>query len=326
MRFLGVDGGGTKTEFLIIDETGNILSRSIKATSHYKQTSLSNFKDVLESGIKDVCGPIDLLPQEIDYSFIGIPGYGEIASDVDELEGIVEEILGNKNYKCGNDSEAAWAGSLACKPGINIVAGTGAIGFGIDSKGNIKRASGWGDLCGDEGSAYWISLKLIEVFTKQADGRRAKTPLYEIVKEELKIKDDFEILDIVLNKLERRRDKIASLANLLFIAAQAGDYVAKDIYKDAAKEHFLTIRALIEKLSFDPEEEILVSFSGGVFKAGKYILEPLESLINAYRKDIKLIESILSPASGAAFYALVLKGESSEGVVERLQRQEDRMR
>lgn len=326
MRFLGVDGGGTKTEFLIIDETGKILSRSIKATSHYKQTSFSNFKDVLESGVRDVCEPIDLLPQRIDYSFIGIPGYGEIVSDIDKLEGIVEEVLGSKNYKCGNDSEVAWAGSLACKPGINIVAGTGAIGFGIDSKGYTQRASGWGDLCGDEGSAYWISLKLIEAFTKQADGRIPKTRLYEIVKEELKIEEDFEILDIVLNKLDRRRNRIASLARLLFRAAEADDDIAKEIYKDAAREHFLTIKALVEKMNFNLDEEILVSFSGGVFKAGKYILEPLESLINDYGRDIKLIESILSPASGAALYALVLKeGKSSKELVERLQSQEEKL-
>nr|WP_300005545.1 BadF/BadG/BcrA/BcrD ATPase family protein [Tissierella sp.] len=321
MRFLGVDGGGTKTEFLIIDERGNILSRSIKSTSHYKQTSFSNFKEVLESGVRDVCDHIDLLPQRIDYSFIGIPGFGEIDSDVDKLEAIVEEVLGSKNYKCGNDSEAAWAGSLACNPGINIVAGTGAIGFGVDSRGKIQRASGWGDLCGDEGSAYWISLKLIEAFTKQSDGRMEKTPLYRIFKEELKIEDDFEILDIVLNKFERRRDKIASLASILFIAAEAGDPMAAEIYKDAAREHFLIIKSLVEKMDFKKDKEIFVSYSGGVFKAKKYVLEPLESLISEYRGDIKLIKPILDPASGAALYALKIYGEDVKRATDRLENQ-----
>ena len=220
-----------------------------------------------------------------------------------------------------NDSEVAWAGSLACNPGINIVAGTGAIGFGIDSKGNTRRASGWGDLCGDEGSAYWISLKMIEAFTKQADGREERTRLYNIVRDELEIEDDFEILDIVLNKLDRRRDKIASLANLLFIAAEDDDHIAIEIYKEAAREHFLTIRALVEKMEFEEDEEILVSYSGGVFKSGKHILEPLESLIKSYRSDIKLIKPILNPGSGAALYALKLSGQNTKSVVEKLKEQ-----
>lgn len=69
------------------------------------------------------------------------------------LNSIVGKALSSSNYKCGNDSQAAWAGSLACQPGVNIVAGTGAIGFGVDANGNMARASGWGPFCGDEGSA-----------------------------------------------------------------------------------------------------------------------------------------------------------------------------
>ena len=223
MYFFGVDGGGTKTEFLIIDENGKMLARNLQPTSHYKQTSFSNFKHVIESGVTDVCKQLNISIKDLTYSFIGIPGYGEIVEDIPKLEKIVFEIINSNNFKCGNDSEVAWAGSLACQPGINLVAGTGSIGFGHDKNNNIARTGGWGDLIGDEGSAHWLSLKMLEIFTKQSDGRLEKTALYNIVSDKLSLKEDFDILDLVLNKYERKRDKIASLAYLVYEAAKVGD-------------------------------------------------------------------------------------------------------
>lgn len=321
MKFLGIDGGGTKTEFVIIDGLGEILGHTIMPTCHYKQTSLENFEKVIKDGIEEVCKQINICIEDIDYSFIGIPGYGEIKQDVIILDSIVENILSSQNYKCGNDSEVAWAGSLACEPGINIVAGTGAIGFGVDNKGNTARASGWGHFCGDEGSAYWIGKQVIELFTKQADGRMEKTPLYNIVREELKIQEDFDFLDYVLNHLKMERGKVAQLARLLYMAAKANDKKALEVYSLAAYEQYLTINAIINKLDFC--EEILVSYSGGVFNAGKYVLEPLEKNLAENGINVRLIEPRLMPVLGAALYAFKLHlGTISNDIVDRLRLEE----
>ena len=167
-------------------------------------------------------------------------------------------------------------------------------------------------------TAYWLSLKLLENFAKQADNRQAKTPLYNIVRSHFNLNDDFEILDIVLNKYGRKRDKVASIASLLNQAALENDQVALALYKDAAFEHLLTVKALIEKMDFDKDADILVSYSGGVFKAGTYILDPLNEMLINYDKRIKLIQPILSPVAGAALYALILNGNDQTGVVENL--------
>ena len=318
MKFLGIDGGGTKTEFLLIDEKGNRLANNFKPTSHYKQTSFANFKKVLELGINEICEQANITTKEIDFSFVGIPGYGEIVADIEQLESIVGELLEPGTFKCGNDSEVAWAGSLACQPGINLVAGTGSIGFGFDSDNNMNRAGGWGDLLGDEGSAYWIALRMLEIFVKQSDGRLDKTPIYKIVKSELNLNNDFDLLDLVLNEYERKRDKIACLAKILHIAAEANDPYAIGIYKDTAYENFLTVKALVEKMNFVSDKDIYVSYSGGVFSAKDYVLAPLKELLNDYNDQLKLIEPILNPASGAALYALILNDNNTDGVVETL--------
>ena len=308
MYYLGVDGGGTKTDFILITKKGQILSYFRTGTCHYKEIGLERFEKVIKEGIRKVTGEAGLEAEDISFAFLGIPCYGEFKEDIPVLKGIISSVLG-EDFKCGNDVEAAWAGSLACKPGINIVAGTGAIGFGRDPDGNSARASGWGYFCGDEGSGYWLGKKLISLFTKEADGRIEKTVLYHLIRDEFSLEDDFDFISVVHDELELKRSKIARLAVILDRAADQGDQKALELFDQAAYEHSLTAAALRDKLNFAGPDQLPVSYSGGVFKAGEYILDPLRNYL--HKKNMVLKKPELSPAVGAVFYALQLDSKSS---------------
>ena len=329
MFYLGIDGGGTKTAFILINESGDIAAYTTRPTCHYVQVGINIFQEVLTKGIIEVCTQASIKKEEIDFSFLGLPGYGENKDDAVKMENIVGDILENNRFRCGNDVEAGWAGSLACHPGINLVGGTGAIGFAKDGNGNSARASGWGYFCGDEGSAYWFGRQLISLFGKQADGREEKTEIYDIVCKEFNLNRDLDFITVVYDVLEKKRDKIASLAVLLYEAVKKGDQRAAELYQKAAYEHSLTVKALVNKLDFAKDEEIMVSYSGGVFKAGLYILKPLKTYIEKTMvgRDIKLIEPILQPITGAALYALLLDKQidNYEMVVDRLEKEEERL-
>jgi N-acetylglucosamine kinase-like BadF-type ATPase len=91
-------------------------------------------------------------------------------------------LLGNGRFACGNDMICGWAGSLGCEDGINIVAGTGSIGYG-ERQGESARVGGWGEAFGDEGSAHWIAIQGLALFSRMSDGRMARGPLYDRVVE-----------------------------------------------------------------------------------------------------------------------------------------------
>ncbi|WP_432663275.1 BadF/BadG/BcrA/BcrD ATPase family protein [Wukongibacter baidiensis] len=319
MIFLGVDGGGTKTAFMLINEEGRILGYTVKGTCHYKQVGIDGFSRILKEGIEEGCNKAGINIDDISFSFLGLPGYGEIVEDARNMEKEVKTALMSDRFRCGNDVEAGWAGSLACRPGINIVAGTGAIGVGINRNGKIARASGWGHICGDEGSAYWLGKKAIEIFGKESDGRLEKTPIYEIMRRELNIERDFDLISIVLDKYKVDRGKIAGLAEFVFKAAQEGDKYAIEVFEEAAYEHCLTIGSIIKQLDFSEEDELLVSYSGGVFKAGELVLDPLERYISGLHKNIRIVKPVLKPITGSALYALKLGVEEfDEEIIVRL--------
>lgn len=303
MCYLGIDGGGTKTAFLLADEAGSILSRWETSTCDYQQIGMENFKRVIREGTEQVCREAGLSVSQLEHACIGIPCYGEIKADAEPLTRAVEEVFQSVPVSCVNDVEIAWYGSLGGRPGINILAGTGAMGYGRDALGHAARASGWGDFMGDEGSAYWLGKKLIELFTKQADGRLPRDVLYSIVREHFQLEDDFELIAISSSQLCGKRREVGKLQYLLYQAAEQGSRQAQLAYRQAAEELALILKALLRQLSFEPGQPVPVSYSGGVFKAGALLLEPLKEALSS--DAVCFSEPLLSPVSGAVLAAFL---------------------
>ena len=321
LLYLGVDGGGTKTGFALVSEDGRIVSHTVKGSSNYVQVGLESYTEVLSGGISEVCAGAGVTPEEIRCSFLGLPAFGEIEKDTPTLIGIVGRILRHGRFRCGNDVEAGWAGSLACRPGVHLVAGTGTIGFGTDPGGHTARAGGWGWFFGDEGSAYWLGRQLVSLFSKEADGREPRTPLYDLVRAEFHLTRDFDLIPVLNDVMELKRDEIARLALLVFRAAGQGDPKALALYETAAHELSLIAKSLLGQLCFPPHEAVPVSYSGGVFSAGELILNPLAMFLAG--EPIRLARPILLPVTGAALYAMKLDGRTiSDGLIEELRKRE----
>lgn len=317
MFYLGIDAGGTKTSFMLINDLGEILSTYTSGTCHIHQVGFESFKKGIEEGILKVCNDVNIGKDDISYSFLGLPAYGENEDEKLKMNEIISEILGKDKFSCGNDVEVALAGSLACEPGICIILGTGAIASGITTDLKSVRTSGWGYICGDEGSAYWIAKKGIEIFGKQSDHRLERTILYDIFKRELNLKKDFDLIFLVKDEYKQDRTKVASLAMLVYKAALHGDKFAIDIYKQAAKECLLMVNGITNQLEFTGV--LNISYSGSVFNAKELILNPLEKYLKDNYTAFNLIEPILSPIKGAALKALKLhKGDINKEIINNL--------
>lgn len=140
--FLGVDGRGTKTEFLL-DVAGNKFE-SKQTTIHPKQVSKKEYFDIMEMGIKEIAKKEGINPFNITYSFISISGYRQYPNTEEYINEGIRRVVNSDRFSIDNDCVNGWAGSLNGNPGINIVLGTGAIGHGVDINCNSMRCSGWG--------------------------------------------------------------------------------------------------------------------------------------------------------------------------------------
>lgn len=291
--YLGVDGGGTKTAFILEKDGEQFLHK--EGTIHLRQVSREEFKKRITNAVNILTEKADITNKDISYTFVSVPGYGQYPEDEDFIDESLREILGTDNFTVGNDCLNAWAGSLNAKPGINLILGTGSIGFGLDEKGKTLRCGGWGPLIGDESSGYYIGKKLVNYFTKQSDGRIPRTLLYDMIKEELNINDDFEIIPLTDSMT---RDELAGIGKIFSSLLEGEDECALELLDKIAYEAALTINTLAKKLSF--EGEVLASYSGGVFNLGSILTDSIEKYLN---KNIKLKAPYTDPTKGALILA-----------------------
>ena len=303
--FLGVDGGGTKTHFAIIDGDGNVLASHEEPSAYHLQVGFDALRAVLARGLDAVFERAQIARHDLAHAFFGLPAYGEDSAAQPRLDALPQPLLGHARYTCGNDMVCAWAGSLAGADGINIVAGTGSGAYG-ERRGRTARAGGWGEVFGDEGSAYWIAVQGLNAFTRMSDGRLPRGSLYGIFRSAFVLSADLDLCAKVMNA--HTRSSIAAIARHVTDAALADDSMAVRIFEDAAAELAAIVEAVAEALEFEPGEPIPVSYSGGVFQTGDLILGPLRRQLAERSESHDLRTPVLAPYLGAALQAARLAG------------------
>ena len=297
--YIGIDGGGSKTIFAIANEDGNILGTVKAGSAFYKQIGEDGVLELLRKGIEEVCDFAEGDSTEIASICFGMPAWGESPLNDKIMEEKILSAFPKWNIHIVNDCEVGWAGSLLIQPGINIVAGTGSIAFGKNERGETARCGGWSEWFSDEGSGYWLGMKCVQLFSRQSDGRDERGPLYEIVKQELNLSVDEEIIDLFETEYLHKRDKIASLQKLLLKAANEGDKYAVGAYERAAKELYDIINGVKKKIF--ASTNCMVSYSGGIFNVGDLIKKPLIKLLR--ENGMELTEGRAEPYVGATLLA-----------------------
>lgn len=306
-RYLGVDGGGSKTAFALIDDSGQVQARAYTATSYYFTDGFEVVERVLREGISAICATAGIEPSGIDAAFFGIPGYGESSADLDRLDAVPRPILGHDSYSCNNDMVCGWAGSLAGDDGINVISGTGSMTYG-ERAGVGHRVGGWGELFGDEGSAYWIAVKGLNVFSRMSDGRVPRGPLYELMRQRLQITSDLDAVSLVIEKWGGSRSEIADLAKTVCAAAAADDVRAARLLRYAVDELSALVETTRLLVGFGDDEPVPVSYSGGMFSDEQYV-GLFRAAMNKMSAKYDLRRPMLDPALGAAVYAAKHNGK-----------------
>jgi N-acetylglucosamine kinase-like BadF-type ATPase len=305
--FLGIDGGGSKTEFLLINQTGDSLASHQEGPAYYLEIGVDALRAMLARGVQATLAQASLSPAQLTYAFLGLPAYGEDSHLLAELDTVAASTLPDGSYRCGNDMVCGWAGALACRDGINIVAGTGSITYG-EFEGRSARAGGWGELFGDEGSAYWIAREGLTLFSRMSDGRTARGPLYDLVRGHFSLQHDLDLCAAVYGTSQALRSEFAQLAKIVGQAAESGDDEARKIFGRGAEELAAIIDATRRELRVPAGVAVPVSYSGGLFGLTDLILKPLQAALSRRGQAYRFVTPRMRPAAGAAVYAAKCHG------------------
>lgn len=299
--FLGVDGGGTKTEFVCIDDEGCERASFKTGSTYHLEVGMAEVVRRLHQGVDTVCREAGLAPADLGYAFFGLPAFGEDRVIDPQLDAACGALLGHARYRCDNDMVCGWAGSLACEDGINIVAGTGSIGYG-EYRGRAARAGGWGEVFSDEGSAYWIALRGLTIFSRMSDGRLGKGPLHRRFVAGLDLQHDIDLCQRVMGPPAMSRAAIAALAPLVVTAAEEGDQEAGAILARAADHLVSLAESIRSELAFAPDHAVALSWSGSILTSVAAVRTRFVELVEAGHR-FRPVTPRTTPGHGAALYA-----------------------
>lgn len=286
---IGVDGGGTKTEASAYDSTGKVIATAIKGFANLlnnEEIALNN----IVSSIKEITEKLGT--EELNGVYLGIAG-----SEVGENSKIISDTI-KKELKIDcvvmNDAEIALKAMLKGKDGILTIAGTGSVAFGINDNISL-RCGGWGNLLGDEGSGYKISINAIKRMIFEEENSIEKSELSKKIMEYLEINSVEEVTKFVYSST---KDEIADLTPIVARLGEAGDEIAAKILVNEGRELAKTVENVYRKLGFN---KCSIALVGGVIRKAKVLRNAFEDYLRENIVIEDIVDEDISPTMGAYY-------------------------
>jgi glucosamine kinase len=309
--FLGIDGGGTKTQAALCDENGRVLGAGLSGASGIDSVGAEAAAANIGAAITAARRQAGLETAPCDGVFFGMAGVVS-AADQAIVHDIARSLGLGGAVQVDHDIRIALAGGLSGRPGIALIAGTGSSCFGINAAGARWQAGGWGHLISDEGSSYWFGWNAIRLAAGACDGRW-ETALRAPVLRQLGI-DDIGDLHQRLYSQGVTKAEIAAFAPLVIEAAAAGDALARVLIEQGMAELAQMVVAVARRLGWQ-EAPCAVTLTGGLWRAGDAVLAPFRTALAARLPQATVVLPALPPVLGACVLALQGAGIAVDEVV-----------
>jgi Predicted N-acetylglucosamine kinase len=297
---LGIDGGGTKTQAAICDETGLVLGMGQAGGSGIDSVGIERALTAIGEAVEIARCQAGLSDAPFDSVFFGMAG---VVSDADReiVRAIARRLQLGERIGVDHDIRIALAGGLSGRPGIALIAGTGSSCFGINERGERWQAGGWGHLISDEGSSYWLGWNAIRLAMGAYDGRW-QTALLEPVRQQLNLREMTDIHHRLYTQGISKAE-IAAFAPVVIAVAHAGDKMAQVLIHQGTHELALMVMAVAKRLGWS-HAPCEVTLSGGLWRAGEVVLAPFREALNNVMPAARIVMPELSPVLGACVLAL----------------------
>jgi glucosamine kinase len=226
IRYLGIDGGGTRCRARIEDESGRLLGEASSGPATTRIGLDKAWRSIMEA-TEAAAARAGLTREDFAriHAGIGLAGLGRRGAEA-ALKDIAHPFA---SVVFISDGLAACLGAHGGADGAIVVAGTGSVGVGL-IEGREIRVAGYGFPVSDEGSGADIGLQAVRLALRAADGRAELTPLLSEVLDAF----DQDPYQAVAWSEEARATDYAALAPIVVRHANQGDAIGRRIVERAA--------------------------------------------------------------------------------------------
>jgi N-acetylglucosamine kinase len=301
MITIGIDGGGTKTRCVAVNEEGDVLATVTVGSTNINAVDHATVRERLAEAVVTVLSQASAEPGEVAAIGLGMSGVGR-PEDARRVRQWVAEMLPRAYAYVDHDAAAALAsGTGGDLYGVVVISGTGMIVFGVDGQGRRRRAGGWGPILGDPGGGFSIGAAILQSITAATDGCGPATALTARVLAHLKLREVNDLIAWTYNQSGWAH--VAALAHLAEECAAERDEVAYHILAWAADNLALRAETVIRGLGLERERFPLV-LAGGNLTHGDLLRHLLTLRLEEVAPQAEVVTPPLDAAVGAALLAL----------------------
>src|SRR5216110_3484595 len=301
-KILGVEGGGTKTAWVLVERTLGEPGEASPQLRILDQGKLppSNFRLEMPDRLKAIFRE---LPREIDRAGIFLAGCGT-SEDRQSLSRLCTEIWPNAKIVTGSDRESGLAAALEQSDGIVVSAGSGSSVTGRRGD-RIERAGGWGHILGDTGRGYSLVIHALRLILREYDLHREEMQFAAKILHALSLNNFDELVRWAQTADEM---EIAMLAPVVFESAASGDARVMEIIESGAQVLSEYTEAVAARLHLLAPKVMLL---GGLFHRDSIYTHAFRRRLKKNLPDARVATVERPPELGAAWLA----AEMSDRVV-----------
>jgi N-acetylglucosamine kinase-like BadF-type ATPase len=277
---LGFDGGGTKTDCVLMDETGAILARSRSGASNPTTLGVQASLASLSAAATEALRAAGKSEEDVAYVLGGVSGAAETNMRWDLVRSLQPRFP--KAVVIITSDLLLSLGATGESPSVVVIAGTGSAVLGSTAPLELARAGGFGPVIGDPGSAYDIGRRAIAMII-QKHLNRETFPLEAKVLESFQCKFD-ELLD---HARSRPGDVFPRIFPVVASAAETGDAAARTLLTSAAQDLCDQAREVVEKLKLR-DANFFLAKTGGVFDGSAFLNAQFDSLIREIAPRVRI--------------------------------------
>jgi N-acetylglucosamine kinase-like BadF-type ATPase len=282
--FLGIDGGGTKTAFVLEDENGKCVKKYVDIGCNPNDIGIEKAKEILKTGIEKICAGISYSQIAV---FAGIAG-GGVEQNKNQFQDFLSEY-GFLMANVGSDIENIIATGFDGKDGIAMILGTGVVLFCV--KGNrTKKMLGWGHYFDEGGSAFNLGRDALSRTFNVVDGIYEETILSKMVLD----KANCSIDDLLSKTYTMGKKYVAGFAECVFNAAKKGDKIAENIIR---KNMAVVAEALKHGAEYIGKTQLEVVIAGGLTNESNLIPYLQNEIEENYKFKFRILNE--EPVCGA---------------------------
>ena len=293
-KVLGVEGGGTKTAWVLVERIESDAGERGAELRIIDQGKLppSNFRLATPERLRSIFRE---LPQHIERVGVFLAGCGT-AEDRQALLAICAETWPQAKIITGSDRDSDLAAGLGHGDGIVVNAGSGSsVTARRDDR--LEKAGGWGHILGDAGGGYFLSIQALRLILREYDLHRGEVQFASRILRALCLNNLDELV-----RWAQTADKmeVARLTPVVFETAANGDARVIEILEEGARVLSEYTEAVATRLHLLAPKVILL---GGLFQRDSIYAHTFRRRLKKNLPDARIGMAERTPELGAAWLA-----------------------